>query len=141
MSLESAVNLGRRCLQDFYRPRYFILENVRNFVSRRRRRSKWFMMSEDSNTNTKPKSPPVMGRREGGRERWRGVVRQRRLYHRVCNSTESAWSHFRREIQYLIFCRYCMTGYEESENIVSTDLEKPATGGNGSPTPRFPGSP
>ena len=33
MSLESAVNLGRRCLQDFYRPRYFILENVRNFVS------------------------------------------------------------------------------------------------------------
>ena len=37
MSLESAVNLGRRCLQDFYRPRYFILENVRNFVSRRRR--------------------------------------------------------------------------------------------------------
>jgi hypothetical protein len=26
------------------------------------------MMSEDSNTNTKPKSPPVMGRREGGRE-------------------------------------------------------------------------
>ena len=35
--LESAVNLGRRCLQDFYRPRYFILENVRNFVSRRRR--------------------------------------------------------------------------------------------------------
>ena len=34
-----------------------------------------------------------------------------------------------------------MTGYEESENIVSTDLEKPATGGNGSPTPRFPGSP
>ena len=35
--VESAVNLGRRCLQDFYRPRYFILENVRNFVSRRRR--------------------------------------------------------------------------------------------------------
>ena len=31
--LESAVNLGRRCIQDFYLPRYFILENVRNFVS------------------------------------------------------------------------------------------------------------
>ena len=66
------MNLGRRCLQDFYLPRYFILENVRNFVSPAADDDGGFMMSEDSNTNTKPKiggsSPPTSRGGRGTRE-------------------------------------------------------------------------